>query len=218
MDIPCDMTTGAVLPLSNQVVEARLETDNDCDWFRIGLSKGQPYAIQADARGIGCTVILRSRLGGNLREGIADTESDGGVELRAPYTGVYYLEASGLDGPCFLRAAKDCADDAQTQCTAKIGRTTGNLQSTTENDWFAIELDRARTYDIRLAIPRGPDESAPTVLTVFSSFGGAIAVGDDIDDAESRVTGFRPPETSTYFLSAGGVYRIEAYTVDVVQR
>ena len=220
MDIPGDISTPAVLPLTSAYTQSVFERSGDSDWFRVTLKKNVNYAVQLDCNLGDCSVSVRDRQGGELAQsfGSSDIDTQPGLSLIAPYDGTFFVEARGYQPrPYRLRMAKDCAEDFRSICALTAdGKGSGDLFSFNDRDWLAVELERGKTYDAQV---RGSNFDGGLSVGVVTRFGGAL----ELDSATSgpgfaSFAGFKPRKTDRYFIVVSGEYGTGPYQVTVTER
>ena len=168
------------------------------------------------------TLVLSDPSNGSL----ADTEATGTIfntELPPARTSV--SEADGEDLP---------ADTTTTGVVAVGGSATGNIGTSGDRDWFAVELVKGYTYIIDLrgsttdlrGMPAGGTLYDPYLYGIHDADGNRIA-GTRNDDGgirlNSRVT-FTPTESGTHYIAAGASSARNSrgdqgtYTVEVTEQ
>ena len=220
MDIPGDISTPAVLPLTSAYTQSIFERSGDSDWFRVTLKKNVHYAVQLDCNLGDCSVSVRDRQGGELAQssGSSDIDTQPGLSLSAPYDGTFFVEARGFDQrPYRVRMAKDCAEDFRSICTlAANGQGSGNLFSFNDRDWLAIELERGKTYDAEV---RSSNAGIGLSVGVFTKFGGSLQLDSGTSGGGfASFEGFKPRATDRYFINVSGEYGTGPYRVTVTER
>src|SRR3954451_13522890 len=91
-DIPGDASTKATLQVTNVATEGSFETARDSDWYRVRLSKGQDYAVRLELGYGQGRVPPRGAPRKLLKTAANSGDRDAGFEVRAPYTGTYFVE------------------------------------------------------------------------------------------------------------------------------
>ena len=100
----------------------------------------------------------------------------------------------------------DCPGDNTTTCEVDVGGSaTGNIETTTDRDWFKVDLEAGKFYRIDL---EGTATNAGTLpnpyLTLLNASGGKLSEDDDGGDgANSRLE---------YTATANGIHYLEAWT------
>ena len=101
------------------------------------------------------------------------------------------------------------------------GSATGRIGTSSDRDWFAVELEAGKTYrfDLEGSPTGGGTVRNPYLRGIYDSEGRYQSRSDDDDgyDRNSRVY-FSPDEGATYYVSAGavGLYR-GTYTLAVTE-
>ena len=114
----------------------------------------------------------------------------------------------------------DYSADIETAGAVTVGGiATGEIETSGDRDWFAVELEAGRTYRIDLrGSPTGDGTLSDPRLYGIRDADGALISDTGNDDGgygyNSRVT-FTPTETGTYYIEAGafrtrqGTYEVE---------
>ena len=97
------------------------------------------------------------------------------------------------------------ADDTTTGQVDVGGSVTGNIGSIEEKDWFAVELEAGKTYQIDMEGGlTGGGSLLEAILGLYSPDSDLIEnVTDLLENRNSRLT-FTPTADGTYYLAAGG--------------
>ena len=229
----------------------RIEAANDQDWFYILMEPGATYQI--DLEGSGTNALSNPYLRGiydrqgNLIAGTADDDSGPGLNSRVTFTaterGRYYLAAgaNGDDTGAYTltvthisRAVEtppaDVSDDfaSTTATTGTVtvgGSATGEIEFSSDQDWFAVTLETGTTYRIDLMGSRSEDGTLrdPYLRGIYNADGEPISGTLDNDGGwmtNSRVT-FTATEDGTHYVAAGSYDRFVdgtgTYTLSVVE-
>ena len=229
-------------------VTGNIEIGDDQDWFAVDLEGGKRYQIDLEGvptgRGTLSDPVLQAiRNSSGFVESLDTFNDDGGVGVnsRTTYTpvttGTHYLVASGVTGSVgtytlsviYLgangasEADTDFAEDNTTSGRVEVGASaTGNIGGLADYDWFRVDLQAGKTYQIDLeGEPTGRGTLADTLLeSIRYSFGTAIpdTTNDDLDGTSlnSRVT-FTPTVAGTYYIVAfsGTASGTGTYTLSV---
>ena len=121
----------------------------------------------------------------------------------------------------------DCPGDATTTCEVDVGGSaTGNIETVTDRDWFKVDLEAGKFYQIDLEGDAGGGTTLedPYLRNIRDSSGAEISEteNDDVDpgsNADSRVI-FNPTEAGAYYLVAsgyGGASDTGTYTLSVTE-
>ena len=99
------------------------------------------------------------------------------------------------------------------------GTATGDIESSGDRDWFAVELVAGRTYTIDLRGSRTDDGTLrdPYLRGIHDAEGNLISGTTNDDGGEgynSRIT-FTATESGTYYIAAGAYYGRGTYEVEV---
>ena len=141
-----------------------------------------------------------------------DGEDDGG----APGKKANVSEPSG----------EDCPTTTATTCEVDVGGSaTGNIETRTDRDWFAVELEAGKFYRIDLeGLDGGGGTQPDPYLRNIRDSSGAEISGTENDDivggvSDSRVV-FTPTADGAYYLVAsgyGGADDTGTYTLSVTE-
>jgi serralysin len=125
-----------------------------------------------------------------------------------------------------LRETIDAAETTATLYTLKIGQSAyGTLGSSTDEDWFRVDLVAGQTYEFRL-LGVGNTRLTDTLVRIRDSAGTVIASNDDagaatwggVHGVDSRLV-FNATATGTYFLEADAFStEIGTYLVSAVRQ
>ena len=121
----------------------------------------------------------------------------------------------------------DCPGDTTTTCEVDVGGSaTGNIETVTDRDWFKVDLEAGKFYQIDLEGDAGGGGTLedPYLRNIRDSSGAEISEteNDDVDpgsNADSRVI-FNPTEAGAYYLVAsgyGGASDTGTYTLSVTE-
>lgn len=229
MDIPGDMTTQAVLPFGSAGISCSIASGSDSDWYRVQLVKGQPYAVRLFVENDYYRVAIRDQTGKVLTSKGGDIDSNAGVQISAPYTGLFFVEALGLPGPhspddlCRLAMAKDCAQDLKTQCGTSVGSTfKGDLFSDDDVDYIRVGLTKNKKYDVRIFYPYRDGSDVKAIrLRLLNPKGNVLryCYADTSGDVEKcTLTNFTASTTAAYFIEVSPGFRSGPYNVKVIPK
>ncbi len=220
-------TTGVVTV--NGSVTGLLETGNDRDWFRVGLTGGDVYAFDlkgsASAGGTlsdpGLTLL---DVTGNYL--VFDHDSgigaDSQIIFSPPDSGAFFLSAQdvGNSGGSYTLqvthlGSDDFAGSGTTTGTLMVGgAASGNIQFSDDQDWFRIELIAGRIYAFDM---KGLDSASGTLpmaflqlLTGTSAYLAADAGSGTGNDARLI---YSPSVQGAYLLAAQGLGAPGTYTL-----
>ena len=82
---------------------------------------------------------------------------------------------------------------------------TGRLGERFDEDWISVDLQEGLTYEVNLT-GDGADGAADTILKIYNSAGGQVAINDDVDFAAGNLyskVSFTPETSGVYYISAG---------------
>ena len=229
-DCPGDFSTTCEVDVGGSVA-GNISSRTDFDWFRVDLEAGTRYQIDLEgaptSRGTLPDPSLELRDTDGSFE--ADNESSGvGDNAREIYTptatGTYYVRVGEVDGETgtytlsVIVLGANGASEADTdfpETTATTGRVevgasaTGNIDRSFDQDWFRLDLEAGKTYQIDLEGDTGGGGTLgdPYLRNIRDSSGTEIS-GTENDDivggvADSRVV-FTPTADGAYYLVASG--------------
>ena len=224
-DYPSGPETTGRLNLGGSV-SGNLEAANDTDWFAINLSQDQTVVLSLEGNPTGQGTLSDPYLtvfdfGGNE----LDRDDDGGdgfnsrLEFTPPSTGTFYVEARGFGGnsgtyrlsaqaaaPQAPTVVDDYSSDTGTAGQIGVGGSVlGNLEASSDEDWFAISLSQGQTVVFDL---QGEDTGQGTLsdpyLTIFDQFGNQVDSNDDGGSGYNSQLTFTAPASGVYFVEARG--------------
>ncbi len=220
-------TTGRVTVGSSAT--GRIESSGDHDWFAVTLSAGQSYQFRLTSTSLDSYLRLYSA-GGSLIT--YNDDGGGGLNSLITYTatsgGTYYLDAADYSsgtGSYTISAATTSVDDyaASTSTTGSVavgGSATGRIETTGDNDWFAVTLAAGQSYQFRLTSTGLSDP----YLRLYSSGGKAgattvVASDNNSGGGTNALISYTASSSGTYYLGASdyasgtGSYSVSAATV-----
>ncbi|MCB1670276.1 MAG: pre-peptidase C-terminal domain-containing protein [Gammaproteobacteria bacterium] len=222
-----DSATTAGIVNVGSVVEGIIDPSQDQDWFAVELIQGRSYQVDLEGSSTSAGTLPDPVFFGVFDSGenfIPGSLDDDGGELlnsrivfSAQETGTYFLAVgayAGSIGSYQLRIVDiDSVVDDYGNTTSTAGLITpgkvalGEIETTQDTDWFAVELKGGRTYRIDLegsstAAGTLPD---PTFAGIYDANGMLIANTDNDDGGEqlNSRTVFTAPSSGTYYLAAG---------------
>ena len=209
-----------------------IDFGGDHDWFAVALFAGRYYRFElAGLNGESDTLVDPFLRGihnedGDLIAGTTDdnVDPDGSlsslVYFRATADATYYVAAGavGSGTGTYTLSVEELDDDftANTQTIGKVdvgGSSVGNLETSGDRDWFAVELGADTIYRFHLA---GQSEAPgtlpdPYLHGIYDEDGELIddtTNNDGFDDGTfSAIVYFTPTEDGTYFVSARSYVR-----------
>ena len=267
-DLPEDTSTIGRVAVGG-IATGKIQSANDQDWFAVELVAGQTYQIEVRGRSTGDGLLADPYLRGiHDAEGtlIAGTTNDDGGEgnnsrltFTATENGAYYIAAgadSGQDivvnsgqGTYVVEVVEvvedDFAQSTETTGTVEVGGTaSGEVHRASDRDWFAVELEAGKAYQIDLSGARsgGGTLNLPHLRGVYDAEGsqipgvydplafgfqnphnrlreGIASVDIQIFREEDSQAFFTPDEDGTYYLELGNsdFSSTGTYTVGVTE-
>ena len=248
MDLPADTTTTGVIGISNSAT-GNIETGDDQDWFAVELVTGRTYLVDLEGTESGLGSLSDPYLfgiydaDGTLVSGTSNDDIGTSLNSRVTFTptadGTYYVAvgAFGSEVGTYTVSVKETSSvseatgedlPADTTTTGSIevdSLVTGDIGTSGDQDWFAVELVTGQVYEVDLegvATHRGT-LSDPYLYGIYDADGNLVAdtSNDDISDLvrNSRVT-FTPAADGTYYVAVGafethlGTYTLSVRVVD----
>ena len=228
-DFPNDNTTTGEVEVGGTVT-GNIRTVGDYARFKVELEAGTRYQLDLEGADTGRGTLADPHLGlydniGSHLQGdngqLGDDNSGVGANARMIYTptadGTYYIAVSGavnttgtyalsvivLGANGVSEADTDFPADNTTSGRVEVGASaTGNIASTSDKDWFRVDLEAGKVYQIDLeGWPTGRGTLLDPYLTLFDGSGNLIENNDDISTANlnSQLV-FTPTAAGTYYL------------------
>ena len=250
-DFPATVDTTGTVEVGGTAT-GEIENEGDRDWFAVELVAGQPYTI--DLRG---SPTGDGTLNDPYLRGVYDSngfyisytaDNDGGHDNNSQLvftptrSGTHYIAAgasSGSQGTYELEVTHTTIDDdfpatVDTTGTVEVGGSaTGELQYAGDRDWFAVELEAGKTYqiDVAGAISGGGTLPSGRLYGVYDADGnrlhwvydaitiGGFALGPyPVEHWEDPQVFFTPYEDGTYYLAVGdrgtGTYTVRVTEIE----
>ena len=223
-----------------------LDYPGDRDWFAVTLDAGKPYRIDLEGKPNGVGTLNDPHLkgiydaDGTFIPGTWDADSGAGNNSRLtfipPKAGTYYVSASAWRDVrpvgygytnTYKLSVTEIVDDftAATDTTGAVavgGSATGEIELPGDRDWFAVELEAGKGYQIDLERSQTGAFalSDPRLYGIHYASGRFIfGTTNDNDGAgkNSRVF-FTPWANTTYYVSAGAYQDLEGtYKLSVTE-
>ena len=233
-------------------VTGNIGSNGDRDWFAVELVAGRTYVIDLRGRPTGDRTLSDPYLhgihdsDGDLIPRTTNDDGGGGYNSRVTFTatesGTHYIAAganSNSLGTYELEVTHTTIDDdfpatVDTTGTAEVGGSaTGELQYAGDRDWFAVELEAGKTYqiDVAGAISGGGTLPSGRLYGVYDADGnrlhwvydaitiGGFALGPyPVEHYEDAQVFFTPYEDGTYYLAVGdrgtGTYSVRVTEIE----
>ena len=237
-DLPGDTTTTGEVDVGGSVT-GNIGSFADADYFRVVLEAGTRYQIDLEGAptGRGTLADPALTLYDESENNLLDDDTSGiGANSRVIFTsttaGTYYLRVEDSDetdtGTYTLSVivlGANGASEADTDfpaTTATTGRVdvgasvTGNIV-TGDADWFRVDLEAGKTYQIDLeGADGGRGTLADPLLSFFDTSGSLITTNDDKPANLDSQLVETATATGTWYLGAGGsVNETGTYTLSV---
>ncbi len=220
-DYAADLTTTGMVAVGGSVT-GLLETSNDRDWFRVDLTAGRLYAFDLKGAASGGGTLLDPGL--FLFDSTANYvafDNNSGIDNDAqlvnspPSSGAFYISPLdlGLSGGTYTLVATEIGVDdylgsiATTGTLAVGGSTTGDIQFSSDQDWFRIDLTAGRiyTFDQKGAVSAG-GSLTESALRLLDDTGNLVAnAGYHAAGTDASLT-YSPLSGGTYYVSAEAAY------------
>ena len=195
-------------------ITGQIETSGDNDWFAVTLTSGHIYQFTLNRTTTGGLSDPYLTLYNSTGSTVTWNDDGGGnfnslLNYTATASGTFYLGArdySSGTGFYTLAAAESVTDDyaASTSTPGRVtvgSSTTGRIETSGDNDWFAVTLAAGNTYQFNLTRTASSGLSDP-YLTVYNSSGTAIATNDDSGGNLNSQMSFTATASGTYYLGA----------------
>jgi serralysin len=229
--VPGSIATTATLSIGSSV-DVSIDTLGDRDWYRVTLTAGTTYTIQTSSDGSGTDAFLNLRdATGNIILTSDDDSGDGVnslITFTAVSSGTYYVDAgtyaNQTTGSYHLFIAPTLAagdsvlgTTATTTALAIGGTFDGNIDSSGDHDFYAVNLLAGQTYIFRTAGTAATDVT-DTILTLRNAAGAQLLVNDDAGEAGFSAIRYTATTTGTYYLDVSafgattGAFNVSAFT------
>ena len=246
-DLPADSTTTGEVDVGGSVT-GNIGFGSDGDWFRVELEADKRYQIDLEGTPTGRGTLADPFLfrindadGNSIGGNTQDDDSGVGLNARRIFTPpaddtyfVWAVDAAGTGtgtytlSVIYLGANGVSEGDTDLPTTPSTGRVevggsaTGRIGSGGDGDWFRVELEAGKRYQIDL---EGADTSRgsledPWLTGIYDSSSTQISGTGDDDGGEgfnSRLL-FTPTANGTHYLEARSVgTSTGTYTLSVVR-
>ena len=221
-------TTGTVA--AGGLATGEIEFRGDQDWFAVTLEAGTIYRIDLEGSQTRAGTLYDPFLRGVYDANgvrLPDTTNDSVIEN--PNSRVYftpgedatYYVAAGADGYwegtytlSVTEATDGLAAGTGTSGSVEVdGSATGDIEFPGDQDWFAVDLDAGKTYQIDLKGSHTGNGTLfnPYLRGVHDADGNFIAgtTNDDVGTILNSRVYFTPEEAGTYYVAAGGYGRTD---------
>ena len=216
-----------------------IETAGDEDWFAVTFQAGLTYQIDLEGSPTGGGTLSDTFLrgvydpGSNLIGGTSD--DDGGTGLNSQLTfsptasGTHYISAGAFGSntgtyTLSVEVEDDFGETAGTAGSVSVGGSaTGNIETASDEDWFAVTLQAGSTYQIDLeGSPTGGGTLPDTFLRGIYDPSSNLIAGTTDDDSgaglNSQLT-FTATTTGAHYISAGAyATNTGTYTLSVASQ
>lgn len=203
--------TGAPLTLGAAATSGSIQYGYDKDVFTFAATAGRLYRVTCTSSSYDvCALVARDPSASTVASASDSTSSQ--VGFKALVTGSYSVEVSAYSsytGAYSVQAvelADDYGDTAATAQPVSVGAvTTGNLEITSDQDWFSVTLAASTSYTVTTT-------GLSLYVSVYDST-GVTALGYSGYGSKT----FTTTTAGTYYvmLSSTSSYYVGAYTVRV---
>jgi serralysin len=239
--IPANTGTTATIGLGT-AVDVSIDSSGDSDWYRVTLTAGVTYTIQTSSvpgfdpdpyiniyNSTGATILAFNDDGGDgLNSSVSFTPTTSGVyyiDARTYFdsaaqissTGVYKLSITENTA---LGTDIVAGSTATTATLAIGGAVSGNIDTGSDSDFYAVTLVAGQSYEFRTA-PGGVASTASpgldTLLTLRDANGNVIRANDNAGQHNFSRLLFTAPTSGTYYLEvssnllATGTFNLTAF-------
>ena len=231
-------TTGTVRASGSATGE--IESSGDRDWFAVELVTGRTYRFDLEGSATGAGTLWDPVIHGIFDSDGAligysgDDDSGAGKNSLKMFTptesGTHYVSAgSWVNHLGTYRLSVTVTDDfaagaITSGAVAVGGLAAGEIESSGDRDWFAVELTAGRTYRIDLEGTATGVGSLwdPAIHGIHDSDGALIGYSGDDDGGTGKNSQklFTATESGTHYVSAGswgnqlGTYRLAVAVID----
>ena len=228
-------TTGTVAAGGSATGE--IEFRGDQDWFAVTLEAGKNYRIDLEGSQTRAGTLYDPFLRGVYDANgvrLPDTTNDSVIENSnsrvyfTPGEDATYYVAAGADGyweGTYTLSVTEATDDfaAGTETSGSVevdGSATGDIEFWGDQDWFAVDLDAGKTYQIDLKGSATGNGTLfnPYLRGVHDADGNFIAgtTNSNVGRIRNSRVYFTPEEAATYYVAAGDSGRSDGtYTLSV---
>lgn len=225
-DYSADTTTLGAVAVGSSVA-GEIEIAEDRDWFAVTLQAGTAYRFDLEGAPTGAGTLQDPYLfgiagsGGSLIAGTANDDDGHGRNSRATYvaasSGTHYVMVGAYrydTGSYTLTVAAtpttqtdDCSSNVHTSCSVTVGGTaSGSVEASGDRDWFAVELQKNKTYRIEVRAEPTAEGTLldPELDGLYDLYGIPISGTADDDSGTGRNSQaiFTAWRTGTHYVSA----------------
>ncbi len=224
-----DSVTGAITRQPDRSATPGERFDLDRDWFAVSLEEGKIYRFDIEGYWTGKGTLQVPDLrglydaDGTLVAGTPNPfdyanllDSWHRIYFQADETATYYVAAGGLKqnpgGTYTLSVVEVLADPtddftAGTDTTGTVavgGSVTGKIETAGDRDWFAVTLEKGKSYQIDLSEANWPHSMDPAIRGIYDADGNRLPGTMDDDGGPGRQSQvlFAPGADGTYYVSA----------------
>ena len=208
-------TTGRIAVGGWLITEA--DTGTDRDWFAVDFEAGRMYQIEVTGSNWGTGTLLAPRLysirdssGERIRGALSMYQTWWLGKEQAFFVptenGTHYVDtgsffvAASESGTYRVSVSEILDDFTATTETAGVvevgGSATGALNYYFDRDWFAVDFEAGKSYELKL-LRDGPGTSSLIVYGIYDSTGSNIS---NRNDTLKSLSYFEPKTDGTYYL------------------
>ncbi len=232
-DCTADTDTECTVVVNDDAGEGEVDPADDLDWWAVELTENQIYQIEMKGADSAVGTLANPAISGifdGSRQSLSAGSNTGGegeevslrfkalgtttyyIEARSepndPGTGTYTLEVADITDDL----ADDCTADTSTPCIVTVGGSaTGELEISTDHDWFQVQLEAGKTYRF---LQQGEDGGGGTLIYPFVQglydsdsmrISGTFGPGNvSVDDDDSPYFEYEVTTAGTYYFAVGG--------------
>ena len=213
-DFAEDTGTTGVVAVGGHVTGERTFA-HDRDWFAVTLEAGKTYRFDMEGSSTGAGTLRDPHLrgiydsNGALLAGTVDDDEGAGLNARVDFTpaveGTYYVSAGGNragEGTYRVSVQEYSGPwGAQFPVISVGAMHDGEIGRPGEWDWFAVELEAGRIYELDLDGSGAGALRSPNLHGIYNAAGDFLPGTNNGAHAPLK---FLPPESGTYYVGVGG--------------
>jgi hypothetical protein len=215
--------TSLSLDTNTVSIDGQLHNWNDVDYFALSVEANETYVLKANMihhSSAWMDIDIYDDSGNRVWDYETNYNSSNNEEIIfTPTTaGTYYFAVDGDSGSDYNytfsidKLSDDGKENVNTEMLITLdnngaGSTTGNIETSYDEDWIKVTLDGSKSYTIDL---KGSGSEAGTLgdtylRGIYDSDGNFIddTTNDDGGNGVESQLEFNPSETGTYYISAG---------------
>ena len=211
---------------ADDIVEGRLDTNYDNDWYEISVTAGTTYDIVLNSDDMTWPYLdILDSNGWYVWEGVYydwDATADDKITFTASQDGDYYVQVSGWEtGDYTLGVSENNAASADTvgstltdHSNVEIGvQVDGTIDTSYDSDWYHLDATAGTSYDVTLDIVGSNYGMYIDVLDSNGNYTWENLYWDWNSAADEKIV-FTASETGDYYIQVSG-WETGAYTLNV---